>query len=269
MATTTTPTFHPFPRLSFELRNRIWELTVDPRIVEVSVVTRYPKTTKSELRNVQAGQRSHNSRLRHLRSSTAAPAQLQCCREARECLTTHPKVGYLYSRAFSELAQKTYHGFDTVLEHDPELERYIWFNFDLDTISTEGTNMHEFEAIGYQIKRLRLERVLDDEYFARTDVRSIGKVFPNLREIYIVCSLGIRDGYRRTEEDDYAGLAPENVYFLDPEHLGGVMMNSVDLDALVLKEYLAENSLEDLEGCIPTEVWEELMMQQTAGDQGQ
>ena len=269
MFTTPTPTFHSFPSLSSEIRTRIWEFAVEPRIVEVRVITKYRKTTKSSLPNAHAEQRPRNSPLRHLRSSTAAPAQLQSCREAREYLTTHPKARYLYSRAFSELAPQSYDGFDTVLEHDPELERYIWFNFDLDTVSIEDTDIHEFEAIGHQIKRLRLERVLDDEYFARTEVRSIGRVFPNLREIHVVCSLGIKDGYRRTEEDDYAGLERENVYFVDPEHLGGAMMNSVDLDALVLKEYLAGNRLEDLEGCIPTEIWEELMMQQTASEPGQ
>ncbi|KAL5328472.1 hypothetical protein ACEPPN_001971 [Leptodophora sp. 'Broadleaf-Isolate-01'] len=269
MTTTTTPTFHPFPRLSFELRTRIWDLTVEPRIVEVCVVTRYPKPTKIELSNAYAEKWSHNWPLRHLRSSTAAPAQLQSCREAREYLTTHPKARYLYSKAFSELTQKTYDGFDTMLEHDPELERYVWLNFDLDMVSIGDTDVHEFEAVAYQINRLRLERLLDDEYFARSEVQSIGKVFRNLCEIHMVCSRGIRDGYRRTECDDYAGLGPENVYFLDPEHLGGSMMNSVDLDTMVIKEYLSRNTLEDLEGCIPTELWEELMMQQTAREQGQ
>ncbi|KAG4442090.1 hypothetical protein IFR05_002427 [Cadophora sp. M221] len=269
MTTTTTPTFHPFPRLSFELRTAIWELTVEPRIVEVRVVTRYPKPAKTELSNADAEKWSLNRPLRHLRSSTAAPVQLQVCREAREYLTTHPKARCLYSRAFSELAQKTYDGSDTMLGHDPELVRYVWLNLDLDVVSIGDADVHEFEAVGYQIKRLRLERLLDDEYFARSEVQSISKVFRNLREIQMVCSGGIRDGYRRTEDDDYAGLGPENVYFLDPEHLGGSMMNSVDLDAMVTKEYLSGNALEDLEGCIPTELWEELMMQQTAREQGQ
>jgi hypothetical protein len=54
-----TATFHPFPRLPFELRAYIWELTVEPRIVEVRVVVK-----KIEGRPP----------VRYLRSPTPAPA---------------------------------------------------------------------------------------------------------------------------------------------------------------------------------------------------
>lgn len=66
--------FYPFPRLPIELRLQIWEMTVEPRTVDVQV---------SWMNGV------------HLRSATPVPAILHACREARN----HG----LYKKAFSEV----------------------------------------------------------------------------------------------------------------------------------------------------------------------
>ncbi|KAL2073760.1 hypothetical protein VTL71DRAFT_11086 [Oculimacula yallundae] len=268
MTTTTTPTFHPFQRLSFELRARIWELSVEPRTVDVRVVYHYPGTAhKKECGRLEGLGVS----LRHLRSSTPAPAQLQTCREAREYLTTHPQARYLYNKAFSEIAtsRECCICIDLMPTEDAERERYVWINFELDTVSIGETESSEFEAEAHRIYRLRLERDLDDEYFARSEEDNIFKLFRNLREIYFVCLYyGIRSGYRRAEYT--YPLDPENVYFLDPEgpEPGSLMMNSVDLDAMVIREYLSSYPLEDLDTAIPDELWEELMMQKSAREEG-
>ena len=75
-------TFHPFPRLPYELRMQIWEMTVEPRVVNTEF--RYGREI----------------RLPPLASSTPVPAVLQACQEARN----HG----LYKKCFSELAVPNY-----------------------------------------------------------------------------------------------------------------------------------------------------------------
>lgn len=71
--------FHPFLRLPYELRMRIWEMTVEPRIV-----------------NAELTHQTSTDRAPYLTSSTSVPAVLQVCREARN----HG----LYQKAFFDLA---------------------------------------------------------------------------------------------------------------------------------------------------------------------
>ncbi|RSL72596.1 hypothetical protein CEP53_000992 [Fusarium sp. AF-6] len=59
-------TFHPFPRLPFELRARIWEMTVEPRQVEFRI-----KTPIWTFRTLYAT------------STTPIPAVMQACHESR------------------------------------------------------------------------------------------------------------------------------------------------------------------------------------------
>ncbi|KAK4044378.1 hypothetical protein C8A01DRAFT_12215 [Parachaetomium inaequale] len=75
-------TFHPFPLLPFELRARIWQLTVEPRTVEVRML--YPRPLGPV----------------RLVSPTPVPAPLQACREARNLK--------LYQQAFSDIGKSRY-----------------------------------------------------------------------------------------------------------------------------------------------------------------
>jgi hypothetical protein len=72
-------TFHPFPRLPFELRARIWALTVEPRTVDISVPNNYV-FVKTALPV----------------SSTPVPAPLQACQESRRELDESGYGHYLY-----------------------------------------------------------------------------------------------------------------------------------------------------------------------------
>ncbi|KAK2047628.1 hypothetical protein LZ31DRAFT_551200 [Colletotrichum somersetense] len=240
MAAATTATFHPFPRLPAELRARIWELTVEPRIVDVRVVWHRPSPVSQEgsepgARAVADWTVERPPPRRHLRSCTPAPAQLQTCREAREHLATCPDARYRYEKAFSDIAATPYGGFDPVPEGDPERERYVWFNFERDMLSVGDTDLSDFRAVARQIRRLRLRRALSNEYFSRTESLLIGSLFRNVEEVHFICIEGIRSGYSVTEDMDLP-CGPEHVYFIDPEEMGGMMMNSVDLDAMYIKE---------------------------------
>ncbi|GJC83611.1 hypothetical protein ColLi_06449 [Colletotrichum liriopes] len=231
MATATTATFHPFPHLPAELRARIWELAVEPRIVEVRVLYHQPSPT-----NVEGSEPvvKWPPRMRYLCSPTLAPAQLQTCREAREHLTTCPDSVYRFKKAFAELATTPHNGPDPVSEGGLRQERYVWFNFDNDTLSIGKTDLHEFRAVAYQIHRLQLQRVISEEYFSRTESLLISRWFRNVTKVYLICLEGIRAGYLITEDIVFP-CGPENVYFVDLE-IGGTMMNSIDLDAMVIRE---------------------------------
>ncbi|KAF6797587.1 hypothetical protein CSOJ01_12905 [Colletotrichum sojae] len=188
MATATTSTFHPFQRLPLELRILIWELTVESRVVELRVAAKGP--------------------MRHLRSSTPVPAQLQTCREAREHPTTHH---------------------DT--EGDPERERYVWFNYEIDILSIGKTEMGDLWPISHHIRRLRLERPLSDEFFCRFESKLLTRL-RSLVEVQFVSLNGVRSGYLMAEYLEQ-WLAPEDVYFADPDDVDGTMINSIDLDAMI------------------------------------
>jgi hypothetical protein len=214
-----TATFHPFPRLPFELRAYIWELTVEPRIVEVRVIVVVKKT-------------EGRPRVRHLRSPTPAPAQVQTCREAREHLSRHPDAGY--QKAFSEVMTKAYGGFDPVPEGDGERDRYVWLDLDIDVVSIGETYLDDLWAIAGQIRRLHLVRDISCEYFSYTESLLIRRLFVCLVELRLTCAGfgGVRGGYQATEDFDL-DIEPENVYYLEPEWAGRKMISSVDLDALI------------------------------------
>lgn len=209
MTTTTTSTFHPFPRLPFELRVRIWELTVEPRVVELRVALP----------------------MHRIRSSTPVPAQLQTCREAREHFTTHHDAGLLYEKSFSEIAARP----RDECTPDPGRERHVWFNFEIDILSIGETDMSDVRPIAHQILRLRLERPLFDEFFCRFESQLLSR-FGRLVEVQFVCLNGVRSGYQMAEYL-VQWLAPEKVYFADPDDVDGTMINSVDLDGMINREY--------------------------------
>jgi hypothetical protein len=115
-------TFHPFPRLPFELRAQIWEETIRPRVVKVEVGQDRPEDPW------------------YLRTSTPPPAPLHACREARNAR--------LYQKSFTELANPNGAG-----------QQYVWLNLDIDIISIGKTPARYYNPVGHLIQRLKFERV--------------------------------------------------------------------------------------------------------------
>ncbi|KAL5364729.1 hypothetical protein BJX96DRAFT_138348 [Aspergillus floccosus] len=145
--------FHLFPRLPFELRTRIWELTVKPRTVEVRV-------------KKDDGLRG---RILHVTSSTPVPAVLQVCHEARN--------QGLYQQAFK---------FPSGVE-----PRYVWVNFGKDMISIGQTYFDTIElAERLQIRRLMFERE-NDEAFFHSESYKLRSWYPNVEEIHVICEDGL------------------------------------------------------------------------------
>lgn len=159
-------TFHPFPRLPFELRAQIWEATVEPRTVEVRI-------------------RYKNS-IPRLVSLTPVPAPLQTCREARNLK--------LYRQAFSELPQYS-------SRHEGAVERrYVWLNLDIDIISIGDNMLEDFHPVAPLIKRLKIERVHPSRvyHFDTDDLCD----FVKLEEMLVVRVNGLKTRYWVTEGHD-------------------------------------------------------------------
>ncbi len=169
-------TFHPFQYLPFELRARIWRLTVEPRTVEVRVfytTSHVPKITRKSTK----APRSRRVSVPHMTSSTPVSAPVQTCRETRN-------LG-LYRQAFSELASS-----------EP---RHIWLNMDIDMVSIGTTVFGAFKPVAHLIKRLRFERRNGDDgfyYFESKEIRS----FENAKEIHVLCPDGIESWHKASEE---------------------------------------------------------------------
>jgi hypothetical protein len=178
-------TFHPFPLLPFELRAQIWEMTVEPRTVDVRVVHMDWDET------------------RHLRSSTPVPATLHSCREARN--------QKLYRKVFSELEN----------HHDVE-KRYVWLNLDIDLVSIGRSWCSDYEKVAATLKRLKFERVSDNDHFFWIESRNLYKLLPSLEEMHVVCADGFMGwggalalGHHRWP------CHADNLYFIDA-HDGSV-----------------------------------------------
>lgn len=200
-------TFHPFSRLPWELRARIWTLTVEPRTVEVHIIHEDPVVPPD-------AQSVENSRalVSHLVSFTPVPATLQTCQEARS-------LG-LYQRAFSEL--------DTSSNLAAEQRRYVWLNLETDMVSIGRSAFRDFASVAPMIKRLRFERQNSEEYFYHWEVEEL-RTFSNVKEIHIVCADGMR-AWHQASEEHYWPCGRENLFFIDPDD--GRMMRSIEMDAM-------------------------------------
>lgn len=238
MAAATTATFHPFPRLPAELRSRIWELTVEPRTVDLCVhfyvPPKEPGVKWADMTTSQVVRGVTNK----LRSPTAVPAQLQTCREAREYLTTHPIADYQYEKFFADdVGNPGDDWYEPTPESDAERERYVWVNFENDTLSFGRTDLHNIIQTAHRVRRLRVEWILAWKLVSCRDFRLIGDWFRSLVEIHIVCWGGIRWAYKEAEELSLLmGCNPRDVYFCDTEENGGTVVNGIDLDLVVKRQ---------------------------------
>lgn len=208
-----TATFHLFPLLPFELRARIWELTVEPRTVEVGVVyenaiTTTTTTTPGTLPEggSDSPKQPKPTYVPHVVSSTPAPAALHACREARRGLTTTgPRPG-LYRRCFSEISPPA-----------AAAERgryYVWLRPEADTVFVRAsTRLEALGAVAPLVRRLRIARECTDAVFYYFESEALA-AFVNVREIWVVCEDGL-GAWRRTFKE---GFWPcEDVVFVDPD----------------------------------------------------
>ncbi|KAI9374615.1 hypothetical protein BJX61DRAFT_281103 [Aspergillus egyptiacus] len=190
--------FHLFPCLPFELRARIWELTVEPRTVEIRIHRRNWPTT-----------------IQTMTSSTPVPAVLHACHESR--------TQGLYQRAFTLATEG----------HEP---RYVWVNFEVDMISIGDTDTeHVDPAERLLIRRLRFERESDDSFFF-FESHSLAKEYPNVEELHVICpDAGGAYAWHDCWEGCPWPCPKENIRFIDKGT--GWVATGADLDRLYEEEW--------------------------------
>jgi hypothetical protein len=205
-------TFHPFPRLPFELRAWVWRLTVEYRIIDL-------------VEPLLGQDTSLGPRLDGLRP--AVPATLQACREARNMK--------LYSK-------HTFCGFDQ--------GSYVWINFNIDIFDIGDSPLSDdfLKPVAPLIRRLMFGREagrsLQDFFkFEREDL----DVFVNVEEIYIVCDeiSGIEPWFGGSSYDWPCGA--ENVRLIDV--MSGEVITARKLDEITSSDKIDE-SPEDIERAI-------------------
>ncbi|KAF2003788.1 hypothetical protein P154DRAFT_379813, partial [Amniculicola lignicola CBS 123094] len=182
-------TFYPFPRLPYELRMQIWEMTVEPRTIHV-------RAKKFEWK-VSSATWGQNAPSPDLFSPTPAPAVLHVCREARN----HG----LYQMGFSE-----------ILNSDGPGIQYIWVNWEIDMIDIGPTDLGYFKAIANSFQLLMFERDFETEYFFYSEGHEVAE-FKNLREIHVMCTelCGLYNWIGVFEGGHYWPCGRENMYFKD------------------------------------------------------
>ncbi|KAF1937319.1 hypothetical protein EJ02DRAFT_515300 [Clathrospora elynae] len=220
-------TFHPFPRLPLELRLAIWEMTVEPREVEVRIVRPTPEDPREAMnphprdwiyinsfrfeeamRDVPTSTRAGRKARRKARQewkpyqphvhmvSSTIPAALHTCREAR-------KHG-LYQQISLD-----------VDEQHPTDRRYVWLNLDIDLINIGTSHLNYFIPIAPSIKRLKFSRAYTDEWWCYYEKDLLPR-FINAEEIHVVCI----DGFWNWGDDVYGFHWPcayENLVFIDED----------------------------------------------------
>ncbi len=183
-------TFHPFPRLSVELRLRIWEMTVEPREVEVRI--RWTEGSGYHHPTVQPFGNSPSPW--QFYCLTPVPSILQACREARN----HG----LYQKEFSEMVPQ-----------DGSGRRYVWLNWDVDMVSIGNTYLEMFAELASRFKRLKFKRGHLDDYFWDSEWKML-PLFCNVKEIHIDCATGF-PAWVREKYGMFSFCGKENVLLID------------------------------------------------------
>jgi hypothetical protein len=220
-----TKTFHKFGLLPLELRTQIWEMTIEPRTVQVRLTKLNP--------------RNHLEDRWALTSSTSVPGLLQTCREARNLglykqeLSTGNKNTKLRSRhrraqprrRIQSPKQMGYGDEPVRREKEGEqgggVERYVWLNLEIDMIDIGryvdkegGTRLESLELHAAGIKRFKFERENTCEWWYHFESNCL-RSFVNVKEIHVVCADGIWNWCGATEEHCWH-CGVENLYFIDP-----------------------------------------------------
>lgn len=168
-----------FTDLPLEIRDQIWALTVEPRVVPVRIKleSRVSGTSKTVIE--------------HLISSTPVPKSLQIYREGRS--------QNIYEKLF--------------LSNNTEAA-YVWVNLDLDIIDIGSHyNYNDFKDCGRRIRRLKFEANNLCEVWYHSVAKNL-IVFDNLVQCFVVAT----DGWEAWEDafhEHYWSCEPENLFIID------------------------------------------------------
>lgn len=220
------PTFHPFPRLPYELRTRIWKLTVEPRTVPVTCwighrraneVSRYPdfNSWRDDL-NMEAMKRDllakHSASTLPLVLYAASPIKpgiIDACWESRS-LALDLK---LYEKLILEPGSTA---------------SYAWVNFDMDTIDIDEDEYYErFIHCAHKIRRLKFKANIGKRECFVFESKNLSR-FDNLLECFVMTDNG---PFKWAAANFYRPRCnPKRVFIIKEQT--GQMITLADLDKL-------------------------------------
>lgn len=194
-------TFHPFPRLPYDIRALIWKSAVGPRVVQLSA--HYEKRlTRPHHQHCQ-----HTWEIEYLLSTTPVPALLHTCRESRH-QNLYEKMFYL----------------------DASEPRHIWVNFKLDIIDVGyGSNLDILKHNGSRVRRLKFEADNYEEHWFHSASRDL-VWFKNMVEYHVVAGGGVGAWWGAWEDFTWT-CKRENLKFIDKQT--GMIMNSYEVDKMM------------------------------------
>lgn len=96
-----------------------------------------------------------------------------------------------------------------------QTRRYVWVDFDIDTIDIGESMFDSSKVIAPSIQRLKFAREMQAEWFYYTEVEDV-KYFVNARETWIVPLHGLFSCVEATEEH-YWPCGQDSVFFIDPD----------------------------------------------------
>ncbi|OPB42358.1 hypothetical protein A0O28_0034750 [Trichoderma guizhouense] len=202
-------TFHPFPRLPFEIRSQIWALAVYPRLLHIRI------TPKPDTRGYF-----------DYASMIPQAELMHVCRESRQLAP--------YRKAFF-----------TTLPGDCEA-RYIWVNFDEDMISIQDEKMERLFPHAADIQRLRFmvptgsyREYWEDTFHRYPDTHF--KMFTALRELHFALS----KGYAMMGYANYGTCPPDNVRYINIH--GGWMLTEAQAEMMDEWQWRKGGLVEDMD----------------------
>ncbi|KAF2819905.1 hypothetical protein CC86DRAFT_459947 [Ophiobolus disseminans] len=240
------PSFHPFPKLPLELRLAIWEMTVEPREVEVRIV----KPTPEDPLEVQW---SHPSQWHYIDSRrcneamsdvpTSTRAERKARRKAEQDWPRYRPYVHMVSSTIPGVLHSCrearnhglYQQISLDVDKKHEDHRYVWLNLEIDLINIGTSFLNYFIPIASFLKRLKLRRANTDEWWSEYE-KDLLPSFKNVENIYVVCV----DGFWGWGDDDvfnYEWPCPyENLVFID-EHspMGYLEVGHLDVDRICQK----------------------------------
>ncbi|KXJ93784.1 hypothetical protein Micbo1qcDRAFT_231434 [Microdochium bolleyi] len=194
--------FHVFSQLPYELRIRVWECTLEPRIVHLWVRSSC-FTISHEERKAIAYKTLHDWRdwisIKHVSSKSPVPSILHVSREARS-------VG-------SRLYQKTH---DKIHDRLPaDAQYYAYVNWAIDIIALDDGPLASLINFRHKIQRLRILKDSSDDLWDRYEARGL-RHFTSLQELFVVCENGIM-GWHGVLTEYPSWCNDENVYLIEPD----------------------------------------------------
>jgi hypothetical protein len=198
-------TFHPFPRLPTELRLKIWEMTVEPRVVELRCEHKSGSIVPDDSRHIR------------LSSPTPPPATLAACRESRDHLFPIYAQVPLKNGGWKCVSPPMRKRTPKWLVTNDTTQEYVFLSWDNDTVSIGTQPLDCFESIALSVKTLQLERKPGNEYWDRWESQKLLD-FKNVETVHVMAAPGQDvEWWHGTSEDIPWPCGPENVFITDEQ----------------------------------------------------